>query len=75
MMLTCSVNGQCIKDPDTGRFACLCMPGFEGDGFECSKIGLPKESDITCVFGVCTCPDQSIFDGTKCIQDVTRRGT
>ena len=37
--LTCSENAKCIKYSTEKSYECECMPGFQGNGTECSGNG------------------------------------
>lgn len=44
-------------------FECKCLPGYAGDGMECTKIA---ENKPNCIFGVCICPKGKVYDGHNC---------
>ncbi|ETN61938.1 nidogen [Anopheles darlingi] len=41
----CDENAICYNEP--GGYSCRCNPGYEGNGYQCDKIGQPTSSSYT----------------------------
>lgn len=58
----CSPYATCAYDEVLNSHQCKCLPGFEGDGYECVRP--------TCILGVCWCPDGYLYVNDKCERSV-----
>lgn len=62
----CSPHGVCTLNERTGGRACVCLPGFEGDGVACQHVDLqPVCSPDT---GECVCPRGYILETDICLE-------
>jgi nidogen (entactin) len=58
----CSPYATCTYDEVLNTHQCKCLPGFEGDGYDCVRP--------TCILGVCWCPDGYLYVNEKCERSV-----
>ena len=58
----CSPYATCTFDEERKTHHCKCLPGFEGDGYNCIRP--------TCVLGVCWCPNGYQYINNKCERTV-----
>lgn len=58
----CSPYATCTYDEVLDIHECKCLPGFEGDGYDCVRP--------TCILGVCWCPDGYLYVNEKCERSV-----
>ena len=58
----CSPYATCSYNQVLNIHECKCLPGFEGDGYNCIRP--------TCVLGVCWCPDGYQYLNEKCEKTV-----
>ncbi|KAE8752468.1 hypothetical protein FOCC_FOCC000590 [Frankliniella occidentalis] len=65
----CSPNGACSQDERTGgrAKACVCLPGYEGDGVSCTAQPIPVMCDAD---GMCDCPPGLNFEQEMCVPPV-----
>jgi len=58
----CSPYATCTFNEELKTHYCKCLPGFEGDGYNCIRP--------TCVLGVCWCPNGYQYIDNKCERTV-----
>ncbi|XP_016412871.1 stabilin-2-like [Sinocyclocheilus rhinocerous] len=74
--LRCGPNSRCIEDMSTGQLLCMCKPGYQGDGTQCTSInpclkGVCHANAVCEHTGpnqhVCTCTEGYSGDGRVCM--------
>lgn len=70
----CSPYAACKFDSHINNFACVCLPGFQGDGYSCEASDGYKGTGVplpTCLLEVCWCPAGFRFEKQthQCISD------
>ena len=58
----CSPYAECVQSGQ--EYHCQCLPGYKGDGTQCEPS---DENTPQCLFGVCFCPREKVYDGFQCI--------
>ncbi|GAU97526.1 hypothetical protein RvY_08804 [Ramazzottius varieornatus] len=64
----CHANGKCLNTE--GSYNCQCLPGYKGDGFNCTPICEPECQNGGYCFAPNTCACTGGFFGPECQVDV-----
>ncbi|KAG7454371.1 hypothetical protein MATL_G00259010 [Megalops atlanticus] len=74
--LSCPQNARCSEDALTGKLQCRCLPGYQGDGTQCTSINPCKQkvchTNAVCAHlgpnrHSCTCADGYRGNGVVCM--------